>query len=118
VLDWVVKNPDDVFPRIFPLVGELGDKGDAVAREILTTAAASLGDLAHSVIGKLAMQDREISIAKAGGTNGRSKFFDAAIDARLHELAPHAHIVALQMRPAEAAAKLAIGLGKRKAHAG
>src|SRR5580700_6476484 len=118
VLDWVVKNPDDVFPRIFPLVGELGDKGDAVACEILTTAAASLGDLAHSVIGKLAMQDREISIAKAGGTNGRSKVFDAAIDARLHELAPHAHIVALQMRPAEAAAKLAIGLGKRKAHAG
>src|SRR6202142_2718187 len=60
VLDWVVKNPDDVFPRIFPLVGELGDKGDAVACEILNTAAASLGDLAHSVIGKLNMQDREI----------------------------------------------------------
>jgi N-acetylglucosamine kinase-like BadF-type ATPase len=118
VLDWVVKNPDDVFPRIFPLVGELGDKGDAVACDILTTAAASLGDLAHSVIGKLAMQDREISIAKAGGTNGRSKFFDAAIDARLHELAPHAHVVGLQMKPAEAAAKMAIGLGKRKAHAG
>jgi N-acetylglucosamine kinase-like BadF-type ATPase len=118
VLDWVVKNPDDVFPRIFPLVGELGDKGDAVACEILTTAAASLGDLAHSVIGKLAMQDREISIAKAGGTNGRSKFFDAAIDARLREIVPHARIVALQMKPAEAAAKMAIGLGKRTAHAG
>ncbi len=118
VLDWVIKNPDDVFPRIFPLVGELGDKGDAVACEILTTAAASLGDLAQSVIGKLAMQDREISIAKAGGTIGRSKFFDAAIDARLHELAPHAQVVALQMKPAEAAAKMAISLGKRKAHAG
>jgi N-acetylglucosamine kinase-like BadF-type ATPase len=118
VLDWVVKNPDDVFPRIFPLVGELGDKGDAVACEILTTAATSLGDLAASVIEKLALHDREISIAKAGGTNGRSKFFDAAIDARLHELAPRAHVVALQMKPAEAAAKMAIVLGKRKAHAG
>ena len=118
VLDWVVKNPDDVFPRIFPLVGELGDKGDTVACEILTTAAASLSDLAASVIEKLAMQDREISIAKAGGTNGRSKFFDSAIDARLQDLAPHARVVALQMKPAEAAAKMAIGLGKRKAHAG
>src|ERR1700730_18616556 len=111
VLDWVVKNPDDVFPRIFPLVGELGDKGDAVACELLTTAAASLGDLAASVIEKLAMQDREISIAKPGGTIGRSKFFDAAIDARLHDLAPHARVVALQMKPAEAAAKMAINLG-------
>lgn len=118
VLDWVVKNPDDVFPRIFPLVGELGDNGDAVACDILTTAAASLGDLAASVIEKLGVQDREISIAKAGGTIGRSKFFDAAIDERLRQIAPHAHVVALQMKPAEAAAKMAIGLGKRKAHAG
>ena len=118
MLDWVVKNPDDVFPRIFPLVGELGDKGDAVACEILTTAAASLGDLVASVIEKLSMQGREVSIAKAGGTIGRSKFFDAAIDERLHQIAPHAHVVALQMKPAEAAAKMAIGLGKRKAHAG
>jgi len=118
VLDWVVKNPDDVFPRVFPLVAELGDKGDPVACELLTSAAASLGDLAASVVEKLGMQGREISIAKAGGTIGRSKFFDAAIDARLHQLAPHASVVALQMKPAEAAAKMAIGLGKRKAHAG
>jgi glucosamine kinase len=118
VLDWVVKTPDDVFPRIFPLVAELGDKGDSLSCEILSTAAASLSDLAVSVIEKLGMQDREISIAKAGGANGRSKFFDAAIDQRLHELAPNARVVALQMKPAEAAAKMAIGLGKRKAHAG
>jgi N-acetylglucosamine kinase-like BadF-type ATPase len=118
VLDWVVKTPDDVFPRIFPLVAELGDKGDSLSCEILSTAAASLSDLAVSVIEKLGMQDREISIAKAGGANGRSKFFDATIDQRLHELAPNARVVALQMKPAEAAAKMAIGLGKRKAHAG
>jgi glucosamine kinase len=118
VLDWVVKTPDDVFPRIFPLVAELADRGDALSCEILSSAAASLSDLAASVIEKLAMRDREISIAKAGGANGRSKFFDAAIDARLHDRAPHARVVALQMRPAEAAAKMAIALGKRTAHAG
>ncbi|MFZ3214503.1 MAG: BadF/BadG/BcrA/BcrD ATPase family protein [Candidatus Acidiferrales bacterium] len=118
VLDWVIKNPDDVFPRIFPLVGELGDKGDPVAREILSAAATSLAELAASVIEKLALQDRSISIAKAGGTIGRCKFFDAAIDERLHQAAPLAQVVALQMKPAEAAAKMAIRLGKRKAHAG
>ena len=118
VLDWVIKNPDDVFPRIFPLVGELGDKGDAVACEILTTAAQSLADLAASVIRKLDLQDRDIVLAKAGGTTGRSKFFDAAIDADLARLVPRAKIVPLRMKPAEAAARMAINLPKRQnAHA-
>jgi N-acetylglucosamine kinase-like BadF-type ATPase len=118
VVDSVVKNPDDVFPRIFPLVAELGDEGDVVCREILSSAAQSLVDLAGSVIEKLGMQNREVPIAKAGGTLGRSKFFDAAIEQGLHRVAPRARIISLQMKPAEAAAKIAIRLGKRKAHAG
>lgn len=116
MMDWVIKNPDDVFPRIFPLVGELGDKGDPVSRELLTNAARSLGELVKSVVDELKMQDRPIPIAKAGGTTGRSKFFDAAIDTELHKAAPHAHVIPLPMKPAEAAARMAIKLGKRKPH--
>src|SRR5580700_202110 len=116
VLDWVIKNPDDVFPRVFPLVAELGDKGDSVCCEILTGAAESLAQLAASVIQKLDMQNRDIVIAKSGGTLGRSTFFDAAIDSNLAGLAPRAQIIAMQMKPAEAAARLAIHLGKRKGH--
>jgi N-acetylglucosamine kinase-like BadF-type ATPase len=118
VLDWVVKNPDDVFPRIFPLVASLGDKGDPVSREILSTAAESLAELAASVLKKLKMTDREVPVAKAGGALGRSKFFDDAIDAGLERVAPRAHVVSLQEKPAEAAAQLAIRLGRRKAHGG
>src|SRR5277367_467823 len=92
VLDWVVKNPDDVFPRIFPLVGELGDHGDPVCQEILSNAAESLSELAASVLGRLKMTDREIPIAKAGGTVGRSKFFDSAIDEGLKRVAPRARL--------------------------
>ena len=45
VLDWVVKNPDDVFPRVFPLVAELGDEGDARRlRNPCRGAAESLGE--------------------------------------------------------------------------
>jgi N-acetylglucosamine kinase-like BadF-type ATPase len=116
MMDWVIKNPDDVFPRIFPLVGELGDKGDAVSRELLTHAAHSLGQLVKSVVAELKLQERAIPIAKAGGTTGRSKFFDAAIDAELHKVAPKANVIPLPMKPAEAAARMAIKLGKRKAH--
>ena len=118
VLDWVVKNPDDVFPRIFPLVAALGDKCDPVSCEILSGAAESLADLAGSVLKKLQMVDRDVPVAKAGGALDRSKFFDAAIDAGLKRVAPRARVVGLQEKPAEAAAQLAIRLGRRKAHAG
>jgi len=117
VLDWVLKNPDDVFPRIFPLVGALGDKGDPVSRDILAKAADSLAELAGSVLERLNMRSRVVPIAKAGGTIGRSRFFDAAIDTGLERVAPRAKIVTLQEKPAEAAARLAIRLGRRKAHA-
>jgi N-acetylglucosamine kinase-like BadF-type ATPase len=117
MLDWVIKNPDDVFPRIFPLVGELGDKGDPVSREILSSSAHSLAELVTSVIDELHLQDREMPIAKAGGTIGRSKFFDAAIDAELKKAAPRARVTPLPMKPAEAAARMAIRPGKRKGHA-
>ncbi|MGA8145474.1 MAG: BadF/BadG/BcrA/BcrD ATPase family protein [Candidatus Acidiferrales bacterium] len=118
VLDWVVKNPDDVFPRIFPLVAELGDQGDPVCRTILSEAAKSLSELAASVMARLKMTDREVPIAKAGGTVGRSKFFDAAIDEELKRQAPRGRMIALEMKPAEAAAQLAIRLAQRTAHAG
>jgi N-acetylglucosamine kinase-like BadF-type ATPase len=117
VLDWVVKNPDDVFPRIFPLVAVLGDQGDPVSCGILSGAAGSLAELAGSVLKKLKMANREVPVAKAGGALGRSKFFDAAIDAGLERVAPRARVVRLQEKPAEAAAQLAIRLGRRTAHA-
>jgi N-acetylglucosamine kinase-like BadF-type ATPase len=115
MMDWVIKNPDDVFPRIFPLVGELADKGDAVSCELLTNAARSLGALVCSVVESLKLKESVIPIAKAGGTIGRSKFFDGAIDAELHRVAPKASVIVLPMKPAEAAARMALKLGKRKA---
>jgi N-acetylglucosamine kinase-like BadF-type ATPase len=118
VLDWVVKNPDDVFPRIFPLVAELGDKRDPVCESILSNAAESLTELVASVLSRLNLSDREVPIAKAGGAVGRSGFFDAAIDEGLNRVAPRVRLIPLAMKPAEAAAQLAIRSGRRKAHAG
>jgi len=74
--------------------------------------------LAESILKKLKMENREALVAKAGGALGRSKFFDAAIDAGLERVAPRARVVSLQENPAGAAAQLAIRLGRRKAHAG
>lgn len=122
--DKVAKSPDEVFPRAFPLVARLADAGDAVSRQILSGAADSLAELAASVLSALDMldmpdmKDREVPISKAGGTVGRSKFFDAAIDAALLRVAPHARIAALEIKPAEAAARRALRNGTAKSHAG
>jgi len=106
----IAKNPDDIFPRTFPLVAELGDKGDAVAREILSGAAASLAELVACVANDLGWRDREIPVAKVGGVHGRSKYFDAAIQTELTMVIPRMRSVQVEMSPAEAAVRMAARL--------
>ena len=117
VLDWVVKNPDDVFPRVFPLVAKLGDKGDGVSRQLLTAAAESLAGLAASVLTRLGMDTHEVPVALCGGTIGRSKFFDSAIESALKQAVPSAKILHLQTKPAEAAARRAVRRESHRANA-
>jgi len=107
LVDQVSKEPDSVFPRAFPLVAELADEGDHVSREILSTAAGSLGALASSVAHRLDWQGRSVPIALIGGMYGRSKFFDAAIDAELTKRVPQRKYVQLAVSPAEAAVRIA-----------
>lgn len=116
VLDWVVKNPDDVFPRVFPLVARLADKGDSVSQGLLTAAADSLAGLVGSVLARLGMDTREVPVALSGGTLGRSKFFDAAIEDSLRRVAPSAKVFQLQTKPAEAAARRAVLREKQRAN--
>jgi N-acetylglucosamine kinase-like BadF-type ATPase len=103
----ISKNPDDVFPRTFPLVAELADKGDAVSREIMTGAAASLAELAVAVARELGWRERDFLLAKVGGVHGRSQFLDAALEAELENRIPRAGVVRAEMSPAEAAARMA-----------
>jgi glucosamine kinase len=108
VRDAVAKNADDVFAKTFPLVAQLADKGDAVAREILSGAAASLAQLAASAASQLGWRDREVPVAKVGGVYGRSKFFDTAIDAEIGKAVPRAQFMTVEISPAEAAARMAV----------
>jgi N-acetylglucosamine kinase-like BadF-type ATPase len=108
LLETVAKNPDDVFPKIFPFVAQLADKGDSVSQGILTSAAASLAGLALAVAKDLGWQDRAFDIAKVGGVYGRSKFFDAAIEAEVAKLIPQAHVISIKTSAAEAAVEMAV----------
>ena len=117
LLDQAAKRPDDVFPRTFPLVAQLADAGDAVAREILAEAAASLAQLVGTVVGALGWSDGEVTVAKVGGVYGRSKFLDKAIETELNRIAPQARLIPAKMSPAEAAIQIAIRLSRAQGNA-
>jgi N-acetylglucosamine kinase-like BadF-type ATPase len=103
----VSKNADDVFPKVFPFVAQLADKGDEVSQRILTSAAALLAGLALAVAGDLGWTERPSDIAKWGGVYGHSKFFDAAIEKEVTKVLPHARLIGIDISPAEAAVRMA-----------
>lgn len=107
LMERIAKDPDDVFPRIFPLLVEVADAGDGPAREILLEAALALSDLARAVVEALGLRDRAFLLAKAGGVFGRSAILDGAVDAHLARIAPKARVEKLRTAPAVAAARLA-----------
>ncbi len=99
--------PDEVFPKIFPIVAAAADAGDANAREILSRAAADLSSLVAAVADHMGGRDENLFLARMGGAVGRSAFFDAQIDAALKKAFPHARTGGLRISPAEAAARAA-----------
>jgi glucosamine kinase len=117
IRDSIAKNPDDVFPKTFPLVAQLADKDDAVSREILSKAAASLAELAACAAHQLGWRDRDVPVAKVGGVYGRSQFFDAAIDAEVKKVLPRADFFPVETSPAEAAVRMAIRSARAKGNA-
>jgi glucosamine kinase len=117
LLEAISKNADDVFPKVFPFVAQVADKGDAVAQRILTEASGELAGLAHVVARELGWLDEPFAIAKAGGTFGRSKFFDAAIESAVTNRMPKARLVDMKMSAAEAAAQMALRQVRLKGNA-
>jgi glucosamine kinase len=117
LLDQIVKNPDEVFPKTFPLVAQLADKNDAVACELLSAAAVSLAGLTSSVVNELGWQDQEVPLAEVGGVFGRSKFFDAAIELELNKVMPRMRLVPAKTSPAEAAVQMAVRSPCAEGHA-
>ena len=96
--------PDEIFPPIFPVIAVAADSGDATAREILVQAAREVSSLVAAVADRLHLGEKEFLLARIGGTIGRSRFFDAQIDAALKQVVPSAKIGKLRISPAEAAA--------------
>jgi N-acetylglucosamine kinase-like BadF-type ATPase len=100
--------PDEVFPRIFPVIVRAADQGDPAARELLLHAADDLATLVAALMQRLKLHDQKFLLVKTGGMIGRSFFFDQQVDERLRAIAPHAQFGAMAISPAESAARLAL----------
>jgi N-acetylglucosamine kinase-like BadF-type ATPase len=106
----VYSGPDEVFPRIFPVVIAAANEGDAAARALLQEAANELASLIADMVTRLGLKSEEFLLVKTGGMVGRSVYFDQQLDERLRAVAPHAEFGSLVIPLAEAAARLAVRL--------
>jgi N-acetylglucosamine kinase-like BadF-type ATPase len=104
----VYRVPDEVFPRIFPVVTGAADEGDLEARMLLRAAAEELAGLVMDLMERLNLQDEKFLLVKSGGMTGRSVYFDELLGEKLKAAAPQAEFGELRMSAAEAAARLAL----------
>ena len=106
----IMKDPDDVFPKLFPVVAAAANSEDSAAKEILFTSAIGLSNLAMIVIRRLGMKGEQFPLVKCGGVFGRSKMLDSLLDSVLASGALRAKISRLEISPAIGAARMAARL--------
>ncbi len=111
VLELTLKSPDEIFPKLFPVVVAAADQGDMSAREILFTSAIGLGNLAMMVIRRLGMRELQFPVVKCGGVFGHSEILDTLLDSVLASGALNATLSTLEVSPAVGAARMASRLG-------
>jgi N-acetylglucosamine kinase-like BadF-type ATPase len=104
----VYRTPDEVFPRIFPVIADAADGGDPAARGLLQDAASDLAGLVVDLMERLQLDGEKFLLVKSGGMMGRSPYFDKLLDERLRLAAPEAEFGALIVTAAQAAARLAL----------
>ncbi|HVA93265.1 MAG TPA: BadF/BadG/BcrA/BcrD ATPase family protein [Candidatus Dormibacteraeota bacterium] len=102
----IIKNPDDVFPRMFPAIVDAANFDDSTAKEILFAAAIGLGHLAMVVVRRLDLKGQEFPLVKCGGVFGQSPVLDTLLDSVLASGALRAKISRLKISPAVGAARL------------
>jgi N-acetylglucosamine kinase-like BadF-type ATPase len=104
----VYRSPDEVFPRIFPIVASAAEEGDREARTLLQDAATDLASLVADLRDRLQLNQEKFLLVKTGGMLGRSRYFDNLLDEYLHMAAPKAQFGELVVTLAQAAARMAL----------
>ena len=106
----IMKNPDEVFPKLFPVVAAAANSDDSAAKEILFASAIGLSNLAMIVIRRLGMKGQQFPLVKCGGVFGHSPVLDSLLDSVLISGALRAKLSRLELSPAVGAARMAARL--------
>ena len=108
----IMNHPDDVFPKLFPVVAAAANFDDSAAKEILFASAIGLGNLAMIVVRRLGMKSQQFPLVKCGGVFGHSQVLDSLLDSVLASGALRAQIATLEISPSIGAARLAARLSE------
>lgn len=108
----IMNTPDEVFPKLLPVVAEAAEREDGVAKGILSDSAVRLARLAQTVVRRLGLAEQQFPLVKSGGVFGRSLALDAQVDAVLASAAPRANVSRLEISPALGAARIAARLSE------
>lgn len=112
--DRIAKDPDQVFPQIFPVLVAAAKMEDAAAREILFTAALQLSSMVLAVVRRLGMRESEFPLVKCGGVFGHSSILDGMLDSLLSSGIRGARTSRLEVSPSLGAARLAARLAREE----
>jgi N-acetylglucosamine kinase-like BadF-type ATPase len=113
----IMAHPDDVFPKLFPVVAAAANSEDSSAKEILFASAIGLGNLAMIVIRSLGLKSQQFPLVKCGGVFGRSRLLDSLLDSVLASGALRAKISRLEISAAMGAARMAARLSESSSEA-
>lgn len=113
----IMENPDDVFPKLFPVVAAAANSEDSAAREIMFASAIGLSNLAMVVIRRLGMKDDVFPLVKCGGVFGHCQMLDSLLDSVLASGALRAKISRVEISPALGAARMAARLTESSSQA-
>ena len=83
---------------------------DIIALEILREGGAELGIAAVAVIKKLKLQKKNLPVGFVGSIFRAGKLITDSLIETVHRTAPHAFLIEPKLSPAQAAAKMAVGL--------
>ncbi|HTC62070.1 MAG TPA: BadF/BadG/BcrA/BcrD ATPase family protein [Candidatus Saccharimonadales bacterium] len=106
----IMKEPEAVFPKLFPVVAAAANSDDSAAKEIMFASAIGLSNLAMVVIRRLGMKGEVFPLVKCGGVFGQCQMLDALLDSVLASGALRAKISRVEISPALGAARMAARL--------
>lgn len=82
-----------------PLVFQIAEAGDSVARDIIIAMGRELGDIANGVIRQIELEDAEFDLVLIGSLYNGGPLLTEPLRQTVHSLAPGARLVRLQAPP-------------------